>query len=152
MHPGLFQGLFLSASLEERQKLAETDDVHQFMSNDIEQQGEQGEMRAGFKGLEDIVILETDPVKIEPSRLQRGVLGAALVFGHQGVSMGGYLLPAQTLQGENVVAGPAPVGRAQLEKVGGHLFSDYRRLFQELFMLRMKTALAHATNFPNVLI
>jgi hypothetical protein len=64
VYPPLFLLLVLLRSLKEGQELAEPHDVHQFVGDDVEQQGEHQVVNV-LQGLEDIVVLQADPVKIE---------------------------------------------------------------------------------------
>ena len=66
---------------------------------------------------------------------EHGPIELAAHYSVQGQGMGGNFLGPQGLQGQDVVAGPTPVAERQLEKVGGDLLGDDRRLFQEFLVL-----------------
>ena len=50
VHPPLFRLLVLLRGLEQGQKLAEPHNVHQFVGDDVKQQGEQAQVVNGASG------------------------------------------------------------------------------------------------------
>ena len=65
MNPGFLPELFLSRRVKPGFKTAEAHDMDQLMSQDVAQEGEELQVFPGGQGLQDIVILKADPVKIE---------------------------------------------------------------------------------------
>jgi len=65
VHPGFLPVLFRSRCVKPGFKTAEAHDVDQLMGEDIAQERKEFQVLPGGQGLQDIVILEANPVKIK---------------------------------------------------------------------------------------
>ena len=87
---------------------AEAHDVHEFVGQDLAQQGKFEVAPAGQR-LQDVMVLEGHPVEVEGLGFELPPRVATAVFGHDGQGMGGDFLIAQVGQGGNVIPGGEPV-------------------------------------------
>jgi hypothetical protein len=99
----LLPALFLPGQIEGNLPVFESEDMDQFMDSDIQQQRAQLDKRMGpVHGIEDPVVLETDPVKMKTPLLPR-FLFPVMILAEVGEGLFSNLMIIEKGQGLDVV-------------------------------------------------